>query len=559
MTPAPGAGLRVAGRYDVVALLGAGGSAAVFRARDVRDGSTVALRLLHAHLADDEATTAECLRLAGWVHDHPHPHLAAVLGSGRTRSITWTALELVDGQDASTYAEAESPVPVAVAASAVAGILSALAHLHAHGVVHGDVSLGNVLLEPGGRAVLLDVGGTVRGDGRVLASPVSAAPEIATGGPPSASSDVYGAGVVLATLLTGAPPFTGEDIPAVLRAHVRAPVPRPSATRPDVPPGVDDLVVALLSKDPAARPGPAQARDALLVHTATPPAPAPAAPPPPLPAVRRGLPSTGTQPVPFVPPTTPTTPTPAASVASTSPSVPSVPSGPTRTGPAPLGADRPHSRAAVGTLLTLAVVLGLGTAAALTTRPPESSASGPESSPSWTGTATPAPVDAAPPAPAAVEPPPPAVTTAPIARATATVPAVAGTDVATARDRVEVAGLAVAGTRQQDGAVAAGTVLGSDPPEGDVLDLAAPVTLVVASGWTTVPDVAGTTTTEASRLLTAAGVAPVTAPGATAGASVERTYPAAGRRVAVGQDVLLASAPTATSGPEPTPAPTASP
>jgi serine/threonine protein kinase len=263
------------GRYRLGERLGSGGTADVYRARDQRLQRDVAVKLIAPWLAGDAATVRRFQREAGFAARLAHRNVAAVLDAG-SRPRQYIVMELVEGTDAATLLKREHPFATDEAVDLVAQICDALHHVHARGVVHGDVAPRNILVaEHDGTATLVDFGlaadrfATQR-ETEVMGTPGFVAPEIARGARRSAQSDLYSLGVVAYRLLGGPPSF-------------RRPAPRettalPSAIasmsplaelRPDLPPELTAAVSSAVAINPGARPeSAAELRDRLLATRA---------------------------------------------------------------------------------------------------------------------------------------------------------------------------------------------------------------------------------------------------------------------------------------------------
>src|SRR5437899_6054390 len=143
-----------------------------------------------------------------------------------------------------------------------AGIADALAHAHARGILHRDVTSGNVIVTPDLKPVLVDFGLAlpwhgehVTTTGTTLGTAPYLAPEVIQGHPSSARSDLYGLGVILFRMVTGKLPFDGAGAEAVMYRILNSEAPVPSSVRQGVPPQLDDITLRLLEKDPHARYG----------------------------------------------------------------------------------------------------------------------------------------------------------------------------------------------------------------------------------------------------------------------------------------------------------------
>ena len=266
-------GQVIAGRYELLGELGAGAAAIVYRAVDRETREEVALKLLRPRgLGDPESFLAAFHHEFRLLTRLAHPHLVRVHDFGLARlpdgsgEAPFYTMDLVHGRPAD---EVLGPAPdwrcLARVADAVADALGAL---HAEGLVHRDVTCGNVLV---GEALdadpppvwLMDLGlaGRIREEsGETLrGTPATVAPETLRAGVVDGRADLYSLGCVLYRLATGQDPFVGRDPWEILRAHLSTPPVPPRELNPEIPPSLEELVLALLEKDPARRPPTAEA------------------------------------------------------------------------------------------------------------------------------------------------------------------------------------------------------------------------------------------------------------------------------------------------------------
>lgn len=277
MTPTP----VLAGRYLLGEILGRGGMGTVYAALDQLLGRQVAVKVLEVAAADP-AGTARFHREAQALAALEHPNVVTVHDFGTDGTRAWLVMPRLPGPDLQTLLNTRGPLPVAQIAEVGRQTAAALAAAHAAGIVHRDVKPANLMLAADGGVVLLDLGiarltdgsAPLTGTGQLLGTVPYLAPEAISGHPPQPPADMYALGGVLFALLTGRPPFDGDGA-AGLAQHLHAPPPAPVGLRPDTPSGLDQLVLALLAKDPAARPTAAQAVTVLeaLALPATPPGP----------------------------------------------------------------------------------------------------------------------------------------------------------------------------------------------------------------------------------------------------------------------------------------------
>ena len=249
----------IAGRYRIEERLGAGGTAVVYRAFDTQLGRRVTLKLLHEHAIRDpellerfDREARAIARLGG------HPNVVTVLDCGEHDGRRFIVFEYVDGGDLRALIAAEGALPVDRAVKLGGEIASALAHAHAHGIVHRDVKSANVLLADGTAKVAdFSIASTALSglteSGTVLGSAEYLSPEQATGSRADERSDVYAVGVVLYELLAGRVPFDGASFFETARRHVEETPPDLRQVRPDVPPRLARVVARALEKAPERR------------------------------------------------------------------------------------------------------------------------------------------------------------------------------------------------------------------------------------------------------------------------------------------------------------------
>jgi tetratricopeptide (TPR) repeat protein len=268
----------VGGRYRIERFLGEGAHKRVYLVRDATLDREVAFALIGADAldtgrADRVRREARAMgRLAG------HPNIVTVHDAGEEGGAPYIVEEYLDGGTvADMLADApERRLPVPRAVRIAADVCGALDHAHQHGVVHRDLKPSNVWLTRDGTAKLGDFGlvaalrsnasGTfarVTGEDVMVGTIAYLAPEQALGREPAPGADLYSLGAVLYELVTGSPPFAGDDGLAIIHQHLRTPPVAPAWRNPEVPGPLDGLIMRLLAKDPADRP-----RDATEVQTA---------------------------------------------------------------------------------------------------------------------------------------------------------------------------------------------------------------------------------------------------------------------------------------------------
>jgi serine/threonine protein kinase len=253
-------GSRVGG-YLLERLIGVGGMAAVFRARDERLGRVVALKLL----TGDEVVRRRFAREARAVAAVDHPHIIPVYEAGESGAVLYIAMRYVAGDDLRVIVTRDGALTPRRAAGFISAVASALDTAHDAGLIHRDVKPANMLVDVGpGRpehVYLSDFGlarsllsaGGLTGAGQFLGTPDYAAPEQISGGRVDGRVDQYALGCVAYTLLSGSVPFEREEPMALLYAHLSAPPPALTAVRPELPAEVDEVLATALAKAPGDR------------------------------------------------------------------------------------------------------------------------------------------------------------------------------------------------------------------------------------------------------------------------------------------------------------------
>ena len=295
-------GTSLDGRYRFERLIATGGMAQVWEGTDTGGLSRpVAIKLLHAHLADDQTLVERFRREAIAVANLNHPGIIPIYDIHSGDGMEAIVMELVHGITLRQELDRRHSLPPAEAVRIGVQVADALAAAHLAHLVHRDIKPANILLSEDERVMVADFGiakltegadhtqeGTMLGTAKYLA------PEQVDGRPVDARTDVYALGVVLYEMLCGRPPFAADTDVATALARLHADPPRPRQIKADIPRALDDLVMRALARDPDGRfataaelraalqsadlgaPDPVTYEDNTAVTTATPPAGTPA-------------------------------------------------------------------------------------------------------------------------------------------------------------------------------------------------------------------------------------------------------------------------------------------
>ena len=248
-------GTLLSNRYRIEAKLGEGGMGVVYKAHDTLLDRPVAIKALSPTVFSDQGLK-RLLREAQSAAKLAHPGIVAihdVLEDGDARHIV---MEFVEGQ---TLRE-RIPVGWREAAGLMAQVFEAMEFAHTRGIVHRDLKPENIIVTPEGRARVMDFG-LARSEGRsrltqtgmVVGTALYMAPEQALQGKAEPRSDLYALGCVFYEMITGQPPFAGEDPLAIITQHINLAPRTPRHHVPDLPPALEALILKLLAKDPKER------------------------------------------------------------------------------------------------------------------------------------------------------------------------------------------------------------------------------------------------------------------------------------------------------------------
>lgn len=254
------------GRYKLTRIVASGGMATIYAATDLRLDRSIAVKIMHPHLAQDEKFVERFIREAKAAASLSHPNIVAVLDQGWNQGGTpcvFIVMELVEGSTLRDYLFEQGPASVAQTLQMLMPVASALAAAHKIGIIHRDIKPENILVSKEGRIKIADfglargalLGTTLTAESSVILGSVSyLSPEQVQRGIADSRSDVYSLGIVLFELLTGTKPYQGEDPVQIAIKHVNDRVPAPSSINPSIPPEIDELVLDATDTNPDKRP-----------------------------------------------------------------------------------------------------------------------------------------------------------------------------------------------------------------------------------------------------------------------------------------------------------------
>ena len=253
-------GTVLGGRYRLVELLGQGGMATIYRARDNQLERDVAVKVLRPEYGADPDFIDRFRYEAQSAASLSHPNVVAVHDYGADPVGPFIVMELVEGEDLSSILRKTGALPPRAAARLVAQAARAVAAAHDRGFVHRDIKPGNILVTREGRVKVADFGiaralseSALTLPGTTLGSVHYFSPEQARGEMASPASDIYSLGIVLFELLTGRRPWTGDTAAAIATARLTGAVPSPSAAHGGIPPALEAITRRALATNPEDR------------------------------------------------------------------------------------------------------------------------------------------------------------------------------------------------------------------------------------------------------------------------------------------------------------------
>jgi serine/threonine-protein kinase len=245
------------GRFELVAEIGRGAMGIVYRAKDPMLERTVAIKTVNMGMDKDGAEMYEKrfyqeARAAGGLN---HPNIVTVYDIGKTSDLCYMAMEYIEGPELRTLLLPGKPLPVPRALSIAAQVAEGLSYAHERGVVHRDIKPANIMVPDNAPVKITDFGiARMRSSnvqtqtGMMMGSPKYMSPEQVIGKRADHRSDIFSLGVILYEMLTGAAPFTGESVNAVMYQIVNFVPPAPSAVNPGAPAALDVIVGRMLAK-----------------------------------------------------------------------------------------------------------------------------------------------------------------------------------------------------------------------------------------------------------------------------------------------------------------------
>lgn len=252
---------KTLGKYRVVARLGRGGMAEVYKAYQPGLDRYVGIKVLHSHLTDDKDFVSRFEREALATGKLRHPNIVQAVDFDREGDTYFLAMEFIDGptlkDEVKTRKIEGKPFTLKEVARIFTALCSAIDYAHRRGMVHRDIKPANVMINQEGQVVLTDFGiariidGTqFTQTGGLSGTPAYMSPEQGQGERGNERSDIYALGVMLYEMVTGMVPYEGDTPFAVIMKHISDPLPIPTSVNPDLPERVERVILKAMSKNP---------------------------------------------------------------------------------------------------------------------------------------------------------------------------------------------------------------------------------------------------------------------------------------------------------------------
>lgn len=253
-------GQELGGRYEIIARIGGGGMALVYKAHDILLNRNVAIKVLRQQYVHDEDFIRRFRREAQSAASLSHPNVVSIYDVGQQGEIHYIVMEYVEGINLNEKIAEKAPLQVEDAVHIASQICDALEHAHHNGIIHRDIKPHNILIGKNGRVKVTDFGiaraataSDITQTGSVIGSVHYFSPEHAKGVSQGEKSDLYSLGIVLYQMLTGRLPFLGESPISVALKHLQEEMEEPRKVNPLIPQSMENVILKAVRKRPEER------------------------------------------------------------------------------------------------------------------------------------------------------------------------------------------------------------------------------------------------------------------------------------------------------------------
>ena len=248
------------GRYEILEELGGGGMGKVYRVYDRKLEEEVALKLIRPEIAADRRAIERFKNELKIARKIGHKNVCKMYDLGEANGASFITMEYVAGEDLRSFIRRAKQLTVGASVSIARQVAEGLAEAHRLGVVHRDLKPGNIMIDKEGNAKIMDfgiarslLGKGLTGEGAIIGTPEYMSPEQVEGREADGRSDIYSLGIILFEMLVGCPPFDGETPFSIANKHKTKPPPIPKKVVPQIPDGLNSLILRCLEKDKAKR------------------------------------------------------------------------------------------------------------------------------------------------------------------------------------------------------------------------------------------------------------------------------------------------------------------
>ena len=253
-------GKKLEGRYEITELIGVGGMADVYKATDIIDNKEVAVKILKKEFAENEEFLRRFRNESKAIALLSHPNIVKVYDVNFDDKMQYIVMEYIDGITLKEYIDNEKVLTWKDSVHFIIQVLRALQHAHDRGIVHRDIKPQNIMLFTDGTIKVMDFGIAkfAREDGgtqsdHAIGTVHYISPEQARGDETDEKSDIYSVGVMLYEMLTGQKPFDTDNPISIAVMQMQATPERPRSVNPDIPAGLEEIILRAMEKDPENR------------------------------------------------------------------------------------------------------------------------------------------------------------------------------------------------------------------------------------------------------------------------------------------------------------------
>lgn len=247
---------QIANRYEILSLIGQGGMADVYKAKDTILNRIVAIKVLRDKLSQDAMALVRFQREASAASRLSHPNVVDIYDVGEYEGMHYIVMEFIRGRTLKELIAQRGALDVDEAIGIMKQLVSAINHAHENNIIHRDIKPQNVLVKDDGTIKITDFGIAVANgsvqltfNNTVMGSAHYLAPETTQGKEPNEQVDIYSLGIVFYELLTGKVPFTGKTPTEIAIKHLRKPMPFVRDFNPNIPQSVENIILKATAKN----------------------------------------------------------------------------------------------------------------------------------------------------------------------------------------------------------------------------------------------------------------------------------------------------------------------